>query len=435
MRFAFQSSPSARHFPPFWVALAVWSFGAALYLIGFFHRVAPAVITNELMAEFGIGAAALGNLSAFYFYSYVAMQIPTGMLADRWGPRRLLTVGAAVATVGGALFALAPEYGLVGFGRLLVGASVGVAFVSMLKLASHWFHARHFAMMSGLALMCGVLGAVSAGLPLRVLVDSFGWRPVMSGVAILTAVLCVATWLAVRDDPAERGYRSHHLGVQAAVAPHSMMDGLRAVLRVRNVWLIFIASGGVTAPTLTFAGLWGVPFLTTHYGLRASEAALVATVVLVAWAVAGPVMGAASDRMRARKPLYIFGAGLAAIGWIIVLQFRGLPVPALTAILALTGLASGSVMVSFAFAKESVPAHLAGTVSGVINMGNMLGGLIMQPAVGWVLDRYWDGTVADGAPLYSFAAYKAGFSLMLVWIFLGVLAALATRETHCRQTH
>jgi len=427
--------PPASRLPPFWIALTVWGLGAGLYLIGFFQRVAPAVITNELMTEFAIGAAALGHLSAFYFYSYVAMQIPTGMLADHWGPRRLLTVGAAVAALGGALFALSTSYAIVGFGRLLVGASVGVAFVSMLKLASHWFDAKHFAMMSGLALMCGVIGAVSAGLPLRVLVDAFGWRPVMLGVAVLTAALCAATWLAVRDDPAERGYRSHHLGGRAAAARHSMFGGLRAVLRVPNVWLIFIASGGITGPTLTFAGLWGVPFLSTHYGLTTREAALLASVVLVAWAVAGPVMGAASDRMRARKPLYIFGVGLAAIGWIAVLQLSGLPVPALTAILALTGLASGAVMVSFAFAKESVPAHLAGTVSGVINMGNMLGGLIMQPAVGWLLDRSWDGTLVNGVRVYSFDAYKAGFSLMLVWIILGVFAALATRETHCRQTH
>jgi MFS family permease len=156
-------------------------------------------------------------------------------------------------------------------------------------------------------------------------------------------------------------------------------------------------------------------------------------VVLVAWAVAGPVMGAASDRMRARKPLYIFGAGLAAIGWITVLQFQGFPVSALAVLLALTGLASGAVMVSFAYAKESVPANLAGTVSGVINMGNMLGGLIMQPAVGWMLDRHWDGTLENGARVYSFEAYRVAFSLMLVWIILGVFAALATRETHCHQ--
>ena len=125
--------------PPALLAWSVWGLGALLYLIGFYQRVAPAVITDQLMAEFAIGGAALGNLSAFYFYSYVAMQIPTGVIADRWGPRRLLTLGAAVAALGTAIFAMAPDISWASFGRLLIGASVAVAFVSMLKLASHWF--------------------------------------------------------------------------------------------------------------------------------------------------------------------------------------------------------------------------------------------------------------------------------------------------------
>src|SRR5574341_1433759 len=121
--------------PPVALAWTVWGLGAALYLIGFYQRVAPAVITNELMADFGLTAAALGNLSAFYFYSYVAMQVPTGIMADRLGPRRLLTAGAAVAAAGTLLFAAAPNILLANAGRLLIGGSVAVAFVGMLKLA------------------------------------------------------------------------------------------------------------------------------------------------------------------------------------------------------------------------------------------------------------------------------------------------------------
>ena len=96
--------------PTMAAGLLVWSFGALFYLLGFFHRVAPAVITAELMQEFRINASALGNLSAFYFYSYVAMQIPTGILADRWGPRRLLTLGAMIASLGAVMFGLAPDW-------------------------------------------------------------------------------------------------------------------------------------------------------------------------------------------------------------------------------------------------------------------------------------------------------------------------------------
>jgi MFS family permease len=404
-----------------------------LYLIGFYQRVAPAVITRELVQEFSLGAAALGNLAALYYYSYVAMQIPAGVLADRFGPRRILSAGAAVASLGTLLFALSPNYVGTSIGRLLIGASVGVAFVCMLKLASHWFAPSRFAMLSGLALCCGILGAVSAGAPLRMLVDAYGWRHTLTFSAVLTGVLGVVIWLVVRDDPGERGYASHAQAQSGRNSGFSVLGGIRRALGTRNVWLVFLISGGVSGPPLTFAGLWGVPFLSTHYGLSTAQAASATSLLLVCWALAGPFMGALSDRMRRRKPIYASGTVLATLGWSVIFLVPGLPLGWLIALLALTGIFSACVMVGFAIVKESAPAALAGTASGIANMGNMLGGMIMQPAVGWMLDRSWGGTLADGARTYDFAAYRNGFSLMLVWLALGLLLLFFTRETHCRQ--
>lgn len=419
--------------PPLRLAFAVWGLAAALYLAGFYQRVAPAVITRELMGEFALSAAALGNLAALYYYSYVAMQIPAGVMADRWGPRRVLTAGAALAALGTLLFALATSYALAGLGRLLIGASVGVAFVAMLKIAGHWFAPARFAMLSGLALCTGVLGAVSAGVPLRLLVDAFGWRGVLAMSGALTAVLAVAIWLVVRDDPSELGYASHSHAPPGSHAGFSVFGGIRRALATRNVWLVFLVSGGVSGPPLTFAGLWGVPFLVTHYGLTTAQAASLTSLLLASWALAGPVVGALSDRMRRRKPVYVLGSALAAAGWAVVFLVPGLPLALLVALLVATGIVSACVMVGFAIAKESAPAALAGTAAGVANMGNMLGGMIMPPLVGWILDRNWSGALADGARVYDFAAYRAGFSPMLAWLLLSLLLLAFTRETHCRQ--
>jgi predicted MFS family arabinose efflux permease len=278
--------------PPLRLSFAMWGLAAAFYLIGFYQRVAPAVITRELMGEFSLSAAALGNLAAFYYYSYVAMQIPAGVLSDRWGPRRVLSAGTAVAALGTLLFALAPGYGTAGLGRLLIGGSVGVAFVSMLKLAGHWFAPTRFAMLSGLALACGVLGAVSAGVPLRLMVNAFGWHKVFTVAAGVTGLLGVAIWTLVRDDPSERGYASHAPKAPAKHAP--ILHSIRKALATRNVWLVFLISGAVSGPALTFGGLWGVPFLSTHYGLSTSQASVITSLLLVCWAVAGPFVGALS---------------------------------------------------------------------------------------------------------------------------------------------
>lgn len=425
--------PESTRYPPFTYALGIWALGAGLYLIGFFQRVAPAVITRELTTEFGLSAAALGNLSALYFYTYVAIQIPTGVLVDHWGPRRVLTTGGAIAAIGTLLFALAPGFALVCLGRALVGAGVGVAFVAMLKLAAHWVKPSRFALISGLALACGGIGGVSAGVPLRLAVNAFGWREVMIVAGLVTALLALVTWLIVRDDPAERGMRSYSTQGHGVQPQHSMLGGIRSVFGYRNVWLIFIGCGAVTGPMLAFGGLWGVPFLTSQYGLTTAQAAFVTSTMLVAWSVGSPIAGALSDRLHLRRLPLLIGGALAALQWAVLIYVPGLPYLVLIGLMIGLGLSSGVVVIGFAFCKESAPAGLAGTASGVANMGNMLGGMAMQPLIGALLDLNWDGTIASGARVYGFAAYSAGFTLMLAWLLAGLVAFGFARETHAKQ--
>ncbi len=420
-------------YPPLTLAFTVWGLGAALYLLGFFHRVAPAVITRELAAEFDLTAAALGNLSAFYFYTYVVIQVPTGVLVDRYGPRRILALGAVGVAAGALLFAGAHAYALVGAGRMLIGASAGVAFVAMMKLSTHWFHPSRFALVAGLALVTGMVGAVSAGAPLRWLADVFGWRGVILGTGAATAVIAVAIWLLVRDDPEERGYASYLPAARHDAPGNTMMGGLARVLSSRNVLLVCFMNGGVSGPVLTFAGLWGVPFMTAHYGLSTAGAAGLCSLMLLAWGLGGALLGALSDRLKERKRLYGLGAAIATLAWFAVLLVPGLPIAVLALLLAVAGFVSGVIMIGYAYAKESAPAALAGTTGGIINTGNMVGAMVMQPAVGWVLDRAWDGSLEAGMRVYSFSAYRYGFALMLAWLAAAVVLTAFTRETHCRQ--
>lgn len=422
-----------RGYPPAALAWSVWGLGALLYLIGFYQRVAPAVITDRLMNEFTIGAAALGNLSAFYFYSYVAMQIPTGILADRWGARRLLTAGAGVAAVGTALFAFSPNLWWANAGRLLIGASVAVAFVSMLKLATHWFAPRQFALASGLALFCGVVGGVIAGVPLRMLVESFGWRPVMAVSAVVTAALCIAIWLRVRDDPSEIGYQSHSPSSAGGKKHGSILRGVLDVLSYRNSWILLITPIGIAGAVLTFAGLWGVPYLRQVYGIETKAAAAVTSALLIAWALGGPLLGALSERLGKRKPLYVATTIATLLGWAVII-FIPLPLWLLVVTLVFTGFVSGNLIIGFAFAKESVPTRLMGTASGICNMGPLLGGMLLQPGVGWILDRNWRSELVDGVRQYDAAAYQAGFGLMFAAVALSLCLILFSKESYCRQT-
>jgi MFS family permease len=255
------------------------------------------------------------------------------------------------------------------------------------------------------------------------------------GAAAVTTVLAAATWALVRDDPKERGYRSFVVQEPRSAGPHAgrALRGVAEVFRRRNTWLLFFIPASLVGSVLTFCGLWGVPYLTTHYGFSTAEAASLASLLIISWSGSSPVFGWLSDRLGRRKPLMLAGQFLAAVGWACLLFIPGLPVWLLIALAAATGIASASFIICWPLAKESVPARLAGTIAGVINMGIMLGVTVLQPAVGWMLDHGWQGEVQAGIRIYGMAAYRFGFALILAWLALALVLVFFTRETYGRQ--
>jgi len=211
-----------------------------------------------------------------------------------------------------------------------------------------------------------------------------------------------------------------------------VMAGFRKVFRYRNTWLIFFAQGGIVEPILSFTGLWGAPFLKVRYGLPPAKAAAVCSVMIVCWAIASPLCGALSDRIGRRKPIYWLGALVSSAGWIVMFYAPGLPLNAFVAVAALTSLASGAVVLGFAYAKESVPIQFLGTISGAINIGNMIGPMLLQPGIGRVLEQKWAGEMAAGLRVYGVDAFQAAFLLIAAWSALACLLIGLTRETYCK---
>ena len=409
----------------------MWGLVANLYLIGFFQRMAPAVMVNELMGDFQLGGALMGYLSAAYFYSYAAMQIPSGLLADSIGPRRLSAAACTIAAIGMLIFAMATTLWIAYAGRFLIGASVAVAFVACMKLAGHWFPTHRFATVTGISLLVGNAGGVLAGLPLAETVAAFGWRTAMVGSSMLTLVAAAAISLFVRNDPSEKGYISHAHSRVVTKGSLPWAAALKSVTARKDTWLLFFAGGLSASPILVFAGLWGVPFLTQVHGIERSQAAVMTSTILLAWALGGPAIGWVSDRLKLRKAPYLLANTLAASLWGIFL-FGDLPTQWLYPLFAAIGFTSGGVIVGFAFAREANHPGASGAVGGLVNMSVLGIAAMMQPILGSILDSHWDGAMVAAARVYDASAYSSAFIWLFVCTVVSIVMIALTKETYCK---
>ncbi|MDX6752134.1 MFS transporter [Geminicoccaceae bacterium 1502E] len=399
-----------------WLA---WGLGALFYAYAFFQRVAPSVMVGELMRDFALGGAMLGSLSAAYFYAYAAVQIPVGVLLDRLGPRRMLVVAALGAGLGGLAFALAPSFGWAMTGRALIGAMVGVAYVATLKIASLWFAPARFGLLAGLTLAAGTMGAIGAQVPLAAGIAAFGWRPTMMAVAGAGLLMALAMLLFLRERPD---------GSAVAHGHGSLLADMMAILRRREIWLLVVATGAIGAPMLTFAGLWGVPYLVQVHGLDRTGAGLVTSLMLATWAVGGPLCGGLSDRLGRRRPVLLAGTVTALACWLLVLAVPQPPLVLLVPILALAGLAAGSMVAAFGLGRDLSGAARAGTVMGLINTSVLLFGAAMQTLMGLILDLGWQGELVEGARVYRPEAYRAALAIFGLVAATAAGAVAATRE-------
>ncbi|HNT38323.1 MAG TPA: MFS transporter [Rubrivivax sp.] len=405
----------------------------ASYLMSMFHRVAPAAIAGDLAAAFDASAASLGVLAATYFYVYTLLQIPVGVLADTLGPRRILTLGGLVAGAGSLLFGLAPGFGWALAGRTLVGLGVSVAFIAMLKLIAVWYEENRFASLVGGLMFLGNVGTMTAGTPLAWAAQGIGWRAVFVVIGIMSLLIGALSWFLVQDRPGQaRQLRAVRSAAPAARDRGAWIGGLRTVLRNRATWPGFFVNVGIAGSFFAFAGLWAMPYFMQVHGMTRAAASHHLTVYFGGFALGCLVIGPLSDRLRRRRPLMIGGATLHALGWWIWLANGALPPAATFALCLAMGVATASLSLSWACAKEVNPPALSGMATSVVNVGVFLGPSILQPLVGWVMDRSWQGGMDGGVRLYSAADFRSGLLLMAGCAAFGALCTLFVRETGAR---
>lgn len=399
----------------------VCAVGAFFYCYEFVLRIIPGALQSELSAAFGhISATTFGQLSAFYYFAYSPMQLPVGMLMDRFGPRRLLTFACLCCTIGSWMFTDTSSMLIAGSGRFLVGFGSSFAFVGVLSLALHWLPRRYFSLVAGLITTMGMLGLVYGEVKITNIALSLGWHHVLSMMVIFGAVQTILIFFIVRDGP--EGYSPHRHPLP------EFFGNVWHVLTSSQVWLIGFVGACLYTSLSVFGELWGKSYLEQVHHLSKIEAARTVSAMFLGWAVGAPVAGFYSDSSGRRVLPLVIGAILAFVCISIVLYYPGLSYTWLNILLFLYGVFSATEIIVFIMAKENSGAKLSGTVFAAVNMIVTLGGVVFQPLVGKLLDTFDDSGIIAGEHVYTVVDYQIALSVLPISLLFVMILAFFMKD-------
>lgn len=376
------------------------------------------------MTAFSIQAGGLGVLASLFFYGYTPMQIPAGMLYDRFGPRVLLTITLALCALATFTFGLTQHFSIASFCRFLMGLTAAFGFAGALVVGAAWFPIRYFAAYTGMVQVLGCIGAILGQGPIASLTAVIGWRACAIAIAILGLIFAIGMWIIIRDYPPDHPH--HHTPVKKVFAP-------RPVFQKTQNWWIAVYGFGIWAPVVIFAILWGVPFFHDVYHISLIKAASLTSFVWIGIAIGGPALGWWSYRISRRLVPMITAAALGVISSVILIYVPNLSYPLIILLLIIFGIAASAQAMSFGILHDINQRRNMGTAIGLVNMAVVGAGLVFQPLVGFILQYLGSSSVIDGSPVYSVTSYYLALSLAPISFLLAFLVCFLIKETYCRQ--
>jgi len=407
--------------------------GALFYSYEYLLRIAPSVMENSLRDHFTLSATGFGFLSSIYYFAYVPMQLPVGVLLDRYGPQRLLTLACLICVLGTFLFTSTPVYWVAALGRFLVGFGSAFAFVGVLKLATIWLPEDRLAMASGLTAALGPIGAMFGDNFLEVFIHHAGWVSTLNWIAYFGIILTAILWFGIHD---KQGRNRQHGTVPNLKT--GIID-LGIIIRNKQIWVNGMYGCLVYLPTTVFAELWGIPYLINAHGMSSQTAGIANSCLFLGFIIGAPLMGYVSDRVGRRKFPMLFGALGAASIMSTILYMPHLGTTTVQYLMFFLGLFYSSQAIVFAVGRELSPGEAAGTAMAVTNMIVMLGAMFLQPLVGHLLD-YSASSLHDGQAVgpvvdalqrtYSMADYRFALAIIPIGILIAGILTFFLKETH-----
>lgn len=407
--------------------------GMLFYCYNYFLRVSPSVMQGELAQTFHITATQFGTLAGLYYFAYTPMQIPAGMIYDKFGVRLVLCAACLISVFGLYTFINAHDYFFAGFGRLLIGLGCAFAYIGTLKLAAVWLPANRFATVAGLTTAIGMTSGALAQKYLSGFVERIGYQESLRTALIAGVLLSIFMFILIRNRP-RNTETSFSIEEMNPIDMNQLVQAIRFIITNPQMWLIGVIGCLLYLPSSVFLDLWGIPYLQAVYHVTGEQAVAISNYTFYGWILSGPIIGVLSDKInRRRLPLTVTGFFAAILLCVVFYLPSLITLSSLYFIFFMIGFCCGAHPLCFALGKESNPIQISGTSVALTNMLIMAGGAIFQPIVGKLLDYHTTRPLGlDGLPAYSSADYTFALSIVPIGVAIGIFLSLFLKETYCK---
>jgi MFS family permease len=410
---------------------SMWFCAACFYGFQFILRVSPGIIANDLKTTLMIDACVLGTIISFYYTCYSLMQVPTGLILDRFGVRIPLSIACLLCSLGSLIFTYGDSVAVFSLGRALMGMGSAFGFLSCVKVASQNFVAQRLAMFISLTMVVGTTGGMSAGTPFAGLVSCVGWREAYKFMAISGGFISILILFVFHN-----GSTTHHVQTAAAARSEDVLTAVTTILRNPQTWIYGLYGFMMYVPLSGFVDLWAVPYIQEAFKVERAAAGGVVTMSYIGLASGAPLWSVYAAKVKSYKKA-MFGSALCTgtlFGLVIYLPKFGVDTPSglnlIYVLMALGGAASAGQFIAFAGVSEINPSHRTATASGVHNMLCMASGVVMMPLIGALLDMVGVMKTAEGVAKYTAPDFQVALSIIPISVLLAVISMYFIKESY-----
>ncbi|USO01208.1 MAG: MFS transporter [Alphaproteobacteria bacterium] len=396
----------------------MWLCGGIFYAYQFVLRVSPTVMVQEIRADLSLQNCDLGILISYYYNGYAWLQIPAGFILDYMGPRRPIIWATGLCSVGCVLFGLGETLFTMGIGRFMIGVGSAFAFLSALKIANLWFPKRLLPLMVSLTLLMGSLGATVAGIPLTLLIESYGWRITLVIFGAIGFMLMGISACVVRDHPL-------HLQIENRLEWSRIWADFLFLIRSIQTWIFGMFGFCMYVPLSGFGDLWGTSYVMAAYDISKMQASGHMTAFYLGIGLSGPAIAAMSDHLKTHSRVMRWTALLGFISFVYLLYGPKVPLWMLGPYLFIAGGCVAGQFLAFTSVSVLNPTNLSGRATGVYNMFSMVSGVVAQPFIGSILD-----ICSPGEGEASLIAFQYGLSVMPVVLFVSFILTFWMKESY-----